>query len=109
MNGQKSARVDDIQKEVDSVKNIMHDNVVRVMERGERLDNLDQRAESLQQSVSYFIFQTLSLPILVCNVSNVCSSSPTKHVFQEFEMDNHFGCCDHSVDYYRTICDLENG
>lgn len=54
MNGPKTDHIDEVQKEVDTVKTIMHDNVVRIMERGERLDNLDQRAETLQQSVSFF-------------------------------------------------------
>lgn len=31
---------------------MMSDNVARILERGERLDNIDSRAEALNQSVS---------------------------------------------------------
>jgi len=54
MDQQKSTRVSQLQQEVDQVKTVMSDNVLRVMERGERLENLDQRAESLEQSSAAF-------------------------------------------------------
>ncbi|KAI6239632.1 V-SNARE coiled-coil-like proteiny domain-containing protein [Aphelenchoides fujianensis] len=47
-------RVADLQQEVDQVKGVMSQNVLRVMERGDRLDNLDTRAAALQQSSATF-------------------------------------------------------
>lgn len=60
LNDQKnSMRVSDLQQQVQEVRTVMTDNVTRVMERGERLEDLDQRAENLQQSVRFSLF---SLP-----------------------------------------------
>lgn len=60
LNDQKnSMRVSDLQQQVQEVRTVMTDNVTRVMERGERLEDLDQRAENLQQSVRLSLF---SLP-----------------------------------------------
>ncbi|KAI6181357.1 V-SNARE coiled-coil-like proteiny domain-containing protein [Aphelenchoides besseyi] len=54
MDPQHKQRVSDLQQEVEQVKGVMSENVMRVMERGERLDNLDTRAAALQQSSETF-------------------------------------------------------
>jgi len=49
-----NAKVNDVQRHVEEVKTIMHDNVVRIMERGERLEDLDSRTDALHQSSQAF-------------------------------------------------------
>ncbi|ORX77838.1 synaptobrevin, partial [Basidiobolus meristosporus CBS 931.73] len=43
-----------VQQQVDEVVNIMQDNVNRVMERGERLDTLNNKAEDLENGALQF-------------------------------------------------------
>ncbi|KAK9767747.1 Vesicle membrane receptor protein (v-SNARE) [Basidiobolus ranarum] len=43
-----------VQQQVDEVVNIMQDNVNRVMERGERLDTLNNKAEDLESGALQF-------------------------------------------------------
>ncbi|CAD5220202.1 unnamed protein product [Bursaphelenchus okinawaensis] len=50
----KNEKINDIQQQILEVKTVMSDNVARVLERGDRLDNLDTRAEALQQSSENF-------------------------------------------------------
>lgn len=88
MDAPKSTRVTELQSQVDDVKNVMSENVMRVMERGDRLENLDQRAESLQQSVNQLFFCVNCLN-LVGNVQDVGTPSATKHVLQKFEVDHY--------------------
>uniref|UniRef100_A0AC34QKE0 V-SNARE coiled-coil homology domain-containing protein n=1 Tax=Panagrolaimus sp. JU765 TaxID=591449 RepID=A0AC34QKE0_9BILA len=47
-------RINQVRQQVNEVKNIMSDNVVRIMERGERLDDLDTRTEALHASSQNF-------------------------------------------------------
>uniref|UniRef100_A0A7E4UN51 V-SNARE coiled-coil homology domain-containing protein n=1 Tax=Panagrellus redivivus TaxID=6233 RepID=A0A7E4UN51_PANRE len=43
-----------VQDQVQEVKTIMAENVVRIMERGERLDDIDSRTEALHNSAQSF-------------------------------------------------------
>ncbi|KAG4072831.1 hypothetical protein HA402_001620 [Bradysia odoriphaga] len=49
------------QTEVDEIADIMRDNVVKVMERDHKLDDLNRRAEILQQAASQFKLQSHKL------------------------------------------------
>uniref|UniRef100_A0A914DX78 V-SNARE coiled-coil homology domain-containing protein n=1 Tax=Acrobeloides nanus TaxID=290746 RepID=A0A914DX78_9BILA len=49
-----AARINELQQQVAEVKTVMSDNVVRILERGERLENIDSRAEALNQSSQSF-------------------------------------------------------
>ncbi|TKR82642.1 hypothetical protein L596_016333 [Steinernema carpocapsae] len=51
---QQPNRVQDLQRQVNEVKTVMSNNVERILERGERLDNLDNRTEALSQSAESF-------------------------------------------------------
>lgn len=44
---------------MDDVKNVMTQNIERVLDRGERLENLIDKTEELEASVSSAIFTTL--------------------------------------------------
>lgn len=44
---------------MDDVKNVMTQNIERVLDRGERLENLIDKTEELEASVSSVIFTTL--------------------------------------------------
>ncbi|KAI1727205.1 synaptobrevin domain-containing protein [Ditylenchus destructor] len=48
------SRVTQLQQEVSEVKTIMQDNVNRILERGDRLENIDQRTEALHASSQNF-------------------------------------------------------
>jgi hypothetical protein len=48
------SKVSDLQKQVEEVKTVMSDNMIRILERGERLENLDHRTEALQASSQNF-------------------------------------------------------
>ncbi|CAD5227027.1 unnamed protein product [Bursaphelenchus xylophilus] len=50
----KNEKINDVQRQILEVKTVMSDNVARVLERGDRLENLDTRAEALQQSSQTF-------------------------------------------------------
>lgn len=43
-----------VQGEVDEVVNIMHDNINKVMQRGEQLDTLQNKTDDLQNSSAQF-------------------------------------------------------
>ncbi|CAB3409593.1 unnamed protein product [Caenorhabditis bovis] len=47
-------RINSLRAQVDDVRNVMADNVERIMERGERLENIAQRTEQLQSSATSF-------------------------------------------------------
>ncbi|KHJ82123.1 hypothetical protein OESDEN_18185 [Oesophagostomum dentatum] len=47
------ARITDMRRQVDEVKNVMAANVASIMERGERLDSIERRTDELQASVSF--------------------------------------------------------
>ncbi len=48
--------MDKLQQQVTEVKQVMRDNVERVLERGERVENLLDRSTDLEQSVSELCF-----------------------------------------------------
>ncbi|KAI3629558.1 hypothetical protein MIR68_012380 [Amoeboaphelidium protococcarum] len=50
-NNDKTAQV---QQEVDAVVGIMHDNIHKVMDRGEKLDSLQTKTDDLQQGALQF-------------------------------------------------------
>ncbi|CAD6195183.1 unnamed protein product [Caenorhabditis auriculariae] len=52
-NGQ-DKRIQELRAQVDSVKNVMAENVERMMERGERLDSIECRTEALQTNSANF-------------------------------------------------------
>jgi len=57
MNGdgvQPLSKVGDLQKQVQEVKTVMSDNMIRILERGDRLENLDHRTEALHASSQNF-------------------------------------------------------
>ncbi|CAI4228353.1 unnamed protein product [Auanema sp. JU1783] len=47
-------RVDELRQQVDSVKTIMADNVNAIIQRGERLDNIERRTDELQANSESF-------------------------------------------------------
>ncbi|CCD74113.2 V-SNARE coiled-coil homology domain-containing protein [Caenorhabditis elegans] len=47
-------RMIDIRRQVDDVRQVMADNVERIMERGERLENMENRTEALRTSATSF-------------------------------------------------------
>ncbi|KAL6739246.1 hypothetical protein Aduo_012722 [Ancylostoma duodenale] len=48
------ARITDMRRQVDEVKNVMAANVASIMERGERLDSIERRTDELQASSANF-------------------------------------------------------
>ncbi|CAI5448379.1 unnamed protein product [Caenorhabditis angaria] len=48
------SKADAVKNQVDSVKKIMVENVERILERGERLDNIERRTEHLQATSTNF-------------------------------------------------------
>lgn len=50
-----SAKLDHVQGQVNEVKVILKDNINKVLERGDRLDDLIDKTDDLQASVSLFI------------------------------------------------------
>ncbi|KAK0405626.1 hypothetical protein QR680_018095 [Steinernema hermaphroditum] len=53
-NVQQPNRMAELQRQVNDVKTVMSTNVERILERGERLENLDHRTEQLSQSAESF-------------------------------------------------------
>lgn len=51
---QNNDKTKQVKEEVDHVVEIMHDNIHKVMERGERLDSLQTKTEDLQQGALQF-------------------------------------------------------
>jgi vesicle-associated membrane protein 4 len=49
-----NSKIQSVQKEVDEVVGIMNDNINKVMERGEKLDSLQEKTDDLQQSSLQF-------------------------------------------------------
>jgi len=47
-------RLETVRQQVNEVKSVMTENVVRIMERGDRLNDLDSRTEALQASSQSF-------------------------------------------------------
>eukprot|EP00761_Pharyngomonas_kirbyi_P012128 gb/GECH01012155.1/.p1 GENE.gb/GECH01012155.1/~~gb/GECH01012155.1/.p1 ORF type:complete len:209 (+),score=44.73 gb/GECH01012155.1/:1-627(+) len=54
-NNPQNDKVSKVQSEINEVKDIMRDNIDRVLERGERLEDLSGRAEDLQRSSKMFV------------------------------------------------------
>ncbi|WVQ93979.1 hypothetical protein IAU59_001057 [Kwoniella sp. CBS 9459] len=52
--GQQSKKIADIQEQIDSTVNVMHENIQRVAERGERLDALQDKTDTLAVSAQGF-------------------------------------------------------
>ncbi|KAK6747559.1 hypothetical protein RB195_000636 [Necator americanus] len=48
------ARISDMRRQVEEVKNVMASNVASIMERGERLDSIERRTDELQASSANF-------------------------------------------------------
>uniref|UniRef100_A0A915ECY2 V-SNARE coiled-coil homology domain-containing protein n=1 Tax=Ditylenchus dipsaci TaxID=166011 RepID=A0A915ECY2_9BILA len=48
------SKVSDLQKQVEEVKTVMSDNMIRILERGDRLENIDHRTEALHASSQNF-------------------------------------------------------
>lgn len=59
-----STKLDEVQGQVNEVKVILKDNINKVLERGDRLDDLMDKTDGLQASVS-----TLEMPV-------PCTSTP---------------------------------
>ncbi|VDM83728.1 unnamed protein product [Strongylus vulgaris] len=57
------ARISDMRREVDAVKNVMAANVASIMERGERLDSIERRTDELQASVRFRLFFIVYAPL----------------------------------------------
>ncbi|VDN57096.1 unnamed protein product [Dracunculus medinensis] len=54
MESNQGDRLKELQQEVSGVKTVIQTNVHRILERGDRLENLDGRAEALNQSSENF-------------------------------------------------------
>ncbi|KAL7420161.1 Vesicle membrane receptor protein (v-SNARE) [Cryptotrichosporon argae] len=52
--GQQSQKIADIQAQIDSTVGIMHENITKVAERGERLDALQDKTDTLAVSAQGF-------------------------------------------------------
>ncbi|KAF1756684.1 hypothetical protein GCK72_013138 [Caenorhabditis remanei] len=50
-NVQQQEKMQNLRNQVDSVKAVIVDNVERILERGERLDNIERRTEQLNATV----------------------------------------------------------
>ncbi|CAC70077.1 V-SNARE coiled-coil homology domain-containing protein [Caenorhabditis elegans] len=55
-NDQQKEKMQNLRNQVDSVKAVMVDNVERILERGERLDNIERRSEQLNATSANFKF-----------------------------------------------------
>ncbi|CAL2039351.1 unnamed protein product [Caenorhabditis brenneri] len=55
-NVQQQEKMQNLRNQVDSVKAVMVDNVERILERGERLDNIERRTEQLNATSANFKF-----------------------------------------------------
>ncbi len=51
---QSPTRTQEVQQQVDEVIGIMHTNIDKVIQRGEKLDNLQNKTEELQQGALSF-------------------------------------------------------
>ncbi|KAI8615081.1 synaptobrevin [Chytriomyces sp. MP71] len=49
-----NSKVNTVQKQVDEVVNLMNDNIAKVVQRGENLEQLQDKTEGLQQSALQF-------------------------------------------------------
>lgn len=54
MSAEQPNKAKQVQKEVDDVVGIMHENINKVMDRGEKLDSLQTKTEDLQQGALQF-------------------------------------------------------
>ncbi|XP_058887382.1 vesicle-associated membrane protein 4-like [Acipenser ruthenus] len=52
--GQKNEKIKQVQTQVDEVIDVMQENITKVIERGERLDDLQDKSESLSDNASAF-------------------------------------------------------
>ncbi|XP_072367650.1 vesicle-associated membrane protein 4 isoform X1 [Scyliorhinus torazame] len=52
--GQKNDKIKHVQNQVDEVIDVMQENITRVIERGERLDELQDKSESLSDNATVF-------------------------------------------------------
>jgi hypothetical protein len=77
----------------------MTQNVERVLERGERLDQLQNRSEELNLTVRFlkvfFYIFIFFFTLLVATISYYCTSGATSYVLSECKMDNYLDCCRH--------------
>uniref|UniRef100_A0AC35U7A3 V-SNARE coiled-coil homology domain-containing protein n=1 Tax=Rhabditophanes sp. KR3021 TaxID=114890 RepID=A0AC35U7A3_9BILA len=53
-NPQQSNRVNQLKSQVEEVKNVMNDNIRQIIERGERLEDVENRANNLSASSQTF-------------------------------------------------------
>lgn len=74
VDSQNNPRLNEVRSQVSDVQNIMRDNIERVMERGERLDDLVDRAEDMYSQVrerfDHLIIKSYANPTL-CYARNV--------------------------------------
>jgi tetrahydromethanopterin S-methyltransferase subunit G len=49
-----SSRISDLSTKVENVKGVMRDNLAKAVDRGERLDEVEQKADLLSQSANHF-------------------------------------------------------
>lgn len=81
-------KVRDLQSEVEGVKNIMSQNVERILARGENLDQLRNKTEDLEASVSCLYFHLYTRPSkLVSTFSSAVMW--VIHILNIFEMYHH--------------------
>ena len=58
---QSQKKTQQVQKQVDEVKDIMHQNIKKVVERGENIQSIDQKTEELHQSSQQFHKKTVEV------------------------------------------------
>lgn len=78
-------KVQSLKDQVDGVKNIMTQNVDRILARGERLDDLMDKSEDLQAGVSL----VLSLYVNYSPIFGTPNASLVYRAFVNKEVDNH--------------------
>ena len=65
-----------LRSQVDEVKDVMTQNIERVLDRGERLDELVDKTEDLEAGVSG------NLMIIECNIDFNCALTFSLHLFK---------------------------
>uniref|UniRef100_A0A914I837 V-SNARE coiled-coil homology domain-containing protein n=1 Tax=Globodera rostochiensis TaxID=31243 RepID=A0A914I837_GLORO len=63
---QNNGHLDQVQQQVNEVRTVMAQNVNRVLERGERLEHLDNRSQALQESSQSFTHTSHRVQRFMC-------------------------------------------